>query len=424
MTDFFISYNKADREWAAWIAWHLEEAGYTTIIQAWDFRPGSNFVLEMQRAATEADRVVAVLSPNYLNSRFTQPEWAAAFAQDPTGDEGRLLPVRVEECQLPGLLPQIVYIDLVGKDLKSAHSALLEGIQRRRMKPDIAPRFPGQMVSSSGGALGRTPLAGLALDSLDFGVRHNGMCVPPSEEWSTATNDPSRPTLTIALSNRSPDRSLLISCVEVRKLDRFKAIICTFPNDPDTGMMIDTYERAVDLENDEALANVVGATLALRPGESNALKLAFNGASDFCYRVQVRCLWKFLGGGPSESVLSDPYVFNFSREYTTWQDQVAAALASGEPVAAQMANGWINFNDHLASGPASQSSIRRRVLPRSSLADEFILLGAREVILTEIPPRDRWLESSHFSRRGLLTVSPEVVFRYMTQFENGEFAET
>jgi TIR domain len=43
--DFFISYNKADRAWAEWIAWQLEQAGYQTTNQAWDFRPGSNFVL-------------------------------------------------------------------------------------------------------------------------------------------------------------------------------------------------------------------------------------------------------------------------------------------------------------------------------------------------------------------------------------------
>ena len=36
--DFFISYNKADKEWAKWIAGTLEENVYTTIIQAWDFR--------------------------------------------------------------------------------------------------------------------------------------------------------------------------------------------------------------------------------------------------------------------------------------------------------------------------------------------------------------------------------------------------
>ena len=42
MKDFFISYNSADRQWAEWIAWQLEEAGYTTVLQAWDFRPGPN----------------------------------------------------------------------------------------------------------------------------------------------------------------------------------------------------------------------------------------------------------------------------------------------------------------------------------------------------------------------------------------------
>jgi hypothetical protein len=32
MKDFFISYNKADKTWAEWIAWQLEEAEYTTVL--------------------------------------------------------------------------------------------------------------------------------------------------------------------------------------------------------------------------------------------------------------------------------------------------------------------------------------------------------------------------------------------------------
>ncbi len=108
--DFFISYNRNDREWAEWIAWQLEEAGYSVIIQAWDFRPGGNFVLDMQRAVENGARVIAVLSPDYLTSKYTAPEWAAAFALDPTGEKGTLLPVRIRECQPTGLLPQIVYL--------------------------------------------------------------------------------------------------------------------------------------------------------------------------------------------------------------------------------------------------------------------------------------------------------------------------
>jgi hypothetical protein len=95
MKDFFISYNKADRAWAEWIAWHLDEAGFTTVLQAWDFRPGSNFVVDMDRATVETERTIAVLSPDYPRASFTQPEWAVAFAKDPTGEKGLLLPVRV-----------------------------------------------------------------------------------------------------------------------------------------------------------------------------------------------------------------------------------------------------------------------------------------------------------------------------------------
>ena len=72
--DFFVSYNRADRAWAEWIAWQLEAEGYSVVIQSWDFRPGSNFVLNMQSATEEAERTIAVLSPDYLASEFTAAE--------------------------------------------------------------------------------------------------------------------------------------------------------------------------------------------------------------------------------------------------------------------------------------------------------------------------------------------------------------
>jgi hypothetical protein len=37
MNDFFISYTQADRDWAEWIGWVLEEAGYP--VRAWLVRP-------------------------------------------------------------------------------------------------------------------------------------------------------------------------------------------------------------------------------------------------------------------------------------------------------------------------------------------------------------------------------------------------
>ena len=85
-----LSYHTNDKAWAAWIAWTLEEAGYSVIIHAWDFRPGHNFVLAMQRAATGTQRTIAVLSEYYLQAEYSQPEWAAACVRDPQGQQGAL----------------------------------------------------------------------------------------------------------------------------------------------------------------------------------------------------------------------------------------------------------------------------------------------------------------------------------------------
>jgi hypothetical protein len=144
MKDFFISYNNADRQWAEWIAWQLEKADYTTVVQVWDFRPGSNFVLEMQKATTKTQRTIAVLSPDYLKSLYVQAEWAAAF--DPTGDKKTLIPVRVRECDLKGLWPRIIYIDLVGHDESTAKDELLKGVVMGRAKPVVPPAFPVSSV--------------------------------------------------------------------------------------------------------------------------------------------------------------------------------------------------------------------------------------------------------------------------------------
>lgn len=142
--DYFISYTAADVQWARWIAWVLEKKQqYTTLLQDWDFAPGSNFVLEMQKAAASTSRTIAVLSPDYLRSTFVKPEWAAAVAQDPEGLQRKLVPVMVRDCTPDGLLIPIVHIKLMNLSEEAAEDALLKGLLGGRQKPAQAPAFPG-----------------------------------------------------------------------------------------------------------------------------------------------------------------------------------------------------------------------------------------------------------------------------------------
>ncbi len=143
MTDFFISYTSVDEAWAEWIGFVLEEEGFSVVMQAWDFRPGSNFVLEMQKAAQTAERTIMVLSPDYLKSQFAAPEWAAAFATDPQGLKLKLVPVMIRSCQPDGLLASIVQIRIIGLDETAARQRLLAGLRQARAKPSQRPAFPG-----------------------------------------------------------------------------------------------------------------------------------------------------------------------------------------------------------------------------------------------------------------------------------------
>lgn len=140
--DFFVSYTSADRQWAEWIAWTLEEAGFSVFLQAWDILPGSNFVQQMRLAAVHCDRTVAVLSNAYLQSVYAESEWNAAFADDPTGTKRKLIPVRIEDCQLVGLDKPIVYVNLIALSEDDAKASLLQGLGQTRAKPEKRPPFP------------------------------------------------------------------------------------------------------------------------------------------------------------------------------------------------------------------------------------------------------------------------------------------
>jgi hypothetical protein len=150
--DFFVSYTHADRTWAEWLAWELEAAGYTTLLQAWDMPAGTAFVHVMDQAAQSTRHVVLVLSPAYLRSEMAEAEWRPAFKADPSGTQRRLLPVRVEEVEPAGLLADRVWIDLVGADEATARARLREEVARALRGPDrptTPPDFPRTPVQAA-----------------------------------------------------------------------------------------------------------------------------------------------------------------------------------------------------------------------------------------------------------------------------------
>lgn len=139
--DFFISYTGADVAWAEWVAWVLEDAQYTVLIQKWDFHFGDNFVANMHKALENSERTIAILSEAYLASTFCRAEWTAAFAKS-TPDTPRLLPIRIANIEWPGLFAPIASLDLFDIDEVAAKDHVLAAVKKARAKTSAAPPFP------------------------------------------------------------------------------------------------------------------------------------------------------------------------------------------------------------------------------------------------------------------------------------------
>jgi hypothetical protein len=147
MIDFFVSYAEADREWAEWIAWQLESAGYAVRLRAWDHDlAGSNRILASDRDLDVAERLLAVMSPAYRLSIDTQAHWSTFLRQDPTGEQGRIVPVEVVPTERIALLGNLEPLSLHGMDEDAAREALLAGVRATRLKPSRQPGYPGRQA--------------------------------------------------------------------------------------------------------------------------------------------------------------------------------------------------------------------------------------------------------------------------------------
>ena len=194
MDNIFISYTRADEDWARWIGRILQSAGYSVTAQYKDFVPGSNFVQEMDQAVRKTDRTIAVLSPDYLKSELTASEWQAAFRGDPLGEKRKLVPVRVAKVNLKGLLGSIVYADLVGVMEASATAVLLGALSA-----DKRPSSTGE----------RAPFPGTSSNSDDY--QEFLECLPASiTKGSVGSNAAKRLKLATTIASLSTDKINLL----------------------------------------------------------------------------------------------------------------------------------------------------------------------------------------------------------------------
>jgi hypothetical protein len=156
MADIFVSFTKNDQQWAHWIAQELMALHHEPHVHDWEIGPGEDILGWMEKRHDQADYVLCVVSPDYLNENkapFSTLERHAALWRMVKGQEGHVLLFVVKPVSLPSLIDHFRRCDLVG---------LKEGEARRRIAEFLRSPAPPEKVSfpfEGGVAVSNVPIA-------------------------------------------------------------------------------------------------------------------------------------------------------------------------------------------------------------------------------------------------------------------------
>ena len=156
MADIFVSFTKSDQQWAHWIAQELTALHHEPHVHDWEIGPGEDIVGWMEKRHDQADYVLCVVSPDYLNedkAPFSTWERRAALWRMVKGRKGHVLLFVVKPVRLPSLIDHLRHCDLVGLKETEARRRIAEFL--RMPAPPEKVEFPGE----DGVAVSNVPIA-------------------------------------------------------------------------------------------------------------------------------------------------------------------------------------------------------------------------------------------------------------------------
>jgi len=110
----FLSYSSSDRKVAERIAEALEESGTRVWFDQYALEPGASWTEDIDRALKATDLVVVLLSRQYVQSKWVQQELAAAYGREMETRAVTVVPVMLEDCDVPRALASKQFFDLCG----------------------------------------------------------------------------------------------------------------------------------------------------------------------------------------------------------------------------------------------------------------------------------------------------------------------
>jgi hypothetical protein len=146
----YVSYSHHDSEFAQRLATALMEAGIDVWIDRFKLQVGANIIETINKALAGADNIVVILSNSYTKSPWGSYEIGAFVVRETQTETRRVIPVLIEDCDVPLFLRELRYIDFrMGFDspIKELIATLKTDVATKAVHPTPKQKEEGKLTS-------------------------------------------------------------------------------------------------------------------------------------------------------------------------------------------------------------------------------------------------------------------------------------
>jgi hypothetical protein len=140
MSSIFLSHNHADKPFVRRLAQDLQAAGVRVWLDECELRIGASLIEEIRKAIDETEYLGVILSRNSVSSSWVQREVDVAMHEEIEGKRVKVLPVVIEDCELPGFLKGKLYADF--REPQRYHEELHKILRSLGQAPILPPPPP------------------------------------------------------------------------------------------------------------------------------------------------------------------------------------------------------------------------------------------------------------------------------------------
>lgn len=107
----FLSHSSSDKSIVISIALDLQEKGINTWLDAFDILPGESIMTKINDGIEECNLALLFLSKNSVKSNWVTKEWETMLWDEINSGKVKIIPIKLEECEIPKILQSKKYID-------------------------------------------------------------------------------------------------------------------------------------------------------------------------------------------------------------------------------------------------------------------------------------------------------------------------